>query len=110
MQIHRLNEIEARELIPGGRVKFAHSDNMTLAFWTFDAGTPLPEHTHPHEQILTVIQGTLEFTIDGETQTVEGPSSIIIPSNLTHSGKCLSDCTLIDVFYPKRDDFAALDA
>jgi len=109
MRVYRLNEIEARELIPGGRVKFAHSDNMTLAFWTFDAGTPLPEHTHPHEQILNVMQGTLEFTIDGETQTVDGPSSIIIPSLLKHSGKCLTACTLIDVFYPKRDDFVALD-
>lgn len=109
MHIFKLYEMEARELIPGGFVKFVHSDNMTLSFWTFTAGTLLPEHTHPHEQILSLMNGTLEFTIAGETETVDSPASIIIPSEITHSGKCLTDCTLIDTFYPKREDFAALD-
>lgn len=110
MHVYRLSDMQARELVPGGAVKFVHSDSMTLAFWTFKAGSPLPEHTHPHEQVLNVTGGTIEFTVEGQTQIVESPSSIIIPSNAVHSGKCLTDCTLIDVFHPKREDFAALDA
>jgi quercetin dioxygenase-like cupin family protein len=110
MNVFPLNEMKERELLPGGKVKFVHSDNMTLASWTFEAGIDLPEHTHPHEQILNVMEGTIEFTVEGETQTIDAVSAIIIPPNVTHSGKTLTDCKLIDVFYPKREDFAALDA
>ena len=110
MKVFSLSQLKERELLPGGKVRFAHSDNMTLSFWTFEAGVDLPEHTHPHEQILNVMDGTIEFTVAGETQTVNAVSAIIIPPNVKHSGRTLSCCTLIDVFYPKREDFAALDA
>ncbi len=110
MKVYRLKDVQERELVPGGKVRFVHSDAMTLAFWTFAAGSFLPEHTHPHEQILSVVEGTIEFTIDGENEIVEAPASFIIPSNAVHSGKCRTDCTLIDAFNPKREDFAALDA
>jgi quercetin dioxygenase-like cupin family protein len=110
MKVYRLKEVQERELVPGGKVKFVHSDAMTLAFWTFKAGSHLPEHAHPHEQILTVMEGSVEFTIDGETESIEAPASIIIPPNAVHSGTCRTDCLLIDAFNPKREDFAALDA
>lgn len=110
MKVYRLKDVQERELVPGGKVRFVHSDAMTLAFWKFAAGSLLPEHAHPHEQILSVVEGTVEFTIDGEKEIVEAPASIIIPSNAVHSGKCRTGCILIDAFNPRRDDFAALDA
>jgi quercetin dioxygenase-like cupin family protein len=110
MDVFPLNQLKERELLPGGKARFAHSDSMTLAYWTFEAGIDLPEHTHPHEQILNVMEGTIEFTVEGDTQTVNAVSAIIIPPNATHSGKTLTACKLIDIFYPKREDFAALDA
>ncbi len=109
MEVFKLNEIEARELVPGGEVKFVHSENMTLSFWSFKAGTLLPEHAHPHEQILNVMEGTIEFSIEGETEILESVSVVVIPPNVKHSGKTLTDCKVIDVFYPKREDFASLD-
>jgi len=109
MKVFNLGNMTARGLVPGGKVKFVYSDNMTLAFWTFKAHSVLPEHAHPHEQILNVMEGEIEFTIEGKTGRVKAPASIIIPSDAMHSGKTLTDCTLIDVFHPKREDFAALD-
>jgi quercetin dioxygenase-like cupin family protein len=109
MKIYRLKETEKRELVPGGKVTFAHSDAMTLAFWSFREGSPLPAHRHPHEQILTVMEGSVEFTIDGETEHIDALAAIVIPPNALHSGMCLSDCLLIDAFHPKREDFVALE-
>jgi len=109
MKVFKLNEIKTRELIPGGEVKFVHSDKLTLSFWTFRAGVILPRHNHPHEQILNIMEGTIEFTMEGKTETLKSPSAVVIPSNINHSGKTLTDCKIIDVFYPKRDDFASLD-
>lgn len=110
MNIIRLDEMEGRDnLMAGGKVKFVHSDHMTVASWTFEAGSIFKEHSHPHEQILNLLEGTIEFTVDGDTQRIGAPAAIVIPSDAIHSGETVTACTLIDVFYPVREDFVSLD-
>ena len=41
-----------REVIPGFVGRFLHSDTMTFALWEIAAGARLPEHAHPHEQVV----------------------------------------------------------
>jgi len=100
-----LNQIEEKEVVPGIFGKFVHSDNITLAYWRITAGSSLPEHKHPHEQIVNLLEGTFEFTMNGETKTVQPGTAIIVPSNVLHSGKAITDSKLIDVFYPVREDY-----
>ncbi len=61
----KIDDVEERELIPGTRVRFVHSDRMTVAYWHFDPGIDLPEHSHPHDQITNVIEGEFELTVEG---------------------------------------------
>ena len=100
-----LNDIDCKEIVPGFRAKFVHSENMTFAYWDIEAGSELPEHSHPQEQVASVIKGKLELTIDGKTQILEPGSVAIIPTNTKHSGKAITDCQSIDVFYPVREDY-----
>ena len=81
-----------------------NGDNITWAFWRIDEGSELPEHKHIHEQIMHVIDGKIKFTFDGKT-LVHGPGSIVvIPSNMPHSGVALTQCKIMDVFTPVRED------
>ena len=68
--IENLDEIQQKELIPGYKVKFIHSQNMTFAYWDITAGAELPEHSHPHEQVGTMISGEFEFTINNKKQAL----------------------------------------
>ncbi len=105
MPFLNLSELEARDLVPGFKVKFVHSDTMTFAHWDIQEGALLPEHSHPHEQVGNVIKGEFELTIDGVSQIL-GPGGIgIIPSNAVHSGRGMSRCHVIDVFHPIREDY-----
>ena len=52
---------EMREIVPGFRGRFVHTENMTFVYWDIKAGSILPDHSHPHEQVVTVIEGELEF-------------------------------------------------
>ena len=100
-----LQNIEPREIMPGFLGRMVHSDNMTFVHWHIDAGAPLPEHSHMHEQVVNVITGKFELTVDGETEII-GPGEVAcIPSNTLHSGKAITDCYIIDVFYPIREDY-----
>lgn len=99
------NVKKIKELVPGFDVRFVHSDNMTFAYWDIKKDALLPEHSHPHEQVANVIEGIFELTIDGVTEVVDNSNVAIIPSNKIHSGRALTDCKIMDVFYPIREDY-----
>ena len=100
-----LKDIEEKEIVPGYRAKFVHSDNMTLAYWDVDPGAMLPEHSHLHEQIANVLEGRFELTVDGEPRVLEPGMVAVIPGGVPHSGKALTSCRLLDAFHPTREDY-----
>lgn len=105
MPFYRFDELEEQEVFPGYRAKFIHSQNMTFAYWHIAAGASFPEHFHVHEQVMNVLEGEFELTIDGETEILKAGVVAHIPSNVKHSGQALTDCRMIDTFYPIRDDY-----
>jgi quercetin dioxygenase-like cupin family protein len=99
------DRIEPKTVIPGFHGRFAHSKHMTFVLWEIDAGAILPEHSHMHEQVVHVHQGELEVTIDGRTMVLRAGSIGIIPPNAVHAGRALTDCRVMDAFYPLREDY-----
>jgi len=105
MSYVNLDDLTEKEVVKGFKGKFVHSKNITIAHWSIDSGSLLPLHKHIHEQVVNLIKGKLEFTMNGETKIIEPGTNVIIPSNIEHSGKALTDCYIIDVFYPVREDY-----
>lgn len=100
-----IKEIPYVEMIPGYKVRFVHSDHLTIAYWKIDAWAPLPEHRHHQEQIAHVTNGKFELTMEWETKVLKYGENAIIPSNVLHSWKAITDCEIIDVFSPVRDEY-----
>lgn len=100
-----LRDVPEREMIPGFSARFVHSQFMTFSYWDTKAGHSLPEHSHPHEQVTTIIWGTFELTVDGETKTLEPGAVAVIPPHAKHRGTSITDCIIIDVFHPIREDY-----
>ena len=105
MNLIKLYEMPEREMVPGYHAKFVHSENVTLAYWSIEEGNALPKHAHPHEQVVNLIEGSFEVTVDGEVKVLEPGSIVVIPPNKMHSGRALTPCRIIDVFYPIRTDY-----
>ncbi len=100
-----LDEAAEREPVPGYKVKFVHTDNMTVAFWTVAPDRPLDEHSHQHEQVATCIEGEFELTVDGTVHHMTPGTVVVIPPNVPHSARSVTACRLIDVFHPVREDY-----
>jgi quercetin dioxygenase-like cupin family protein len=100
-----LKTLPSKEIMPGYHGKMVHGDQITWAFWTVDQGAEVPEHHHPHEQIMHVVSGEFEFTMNGKTKIYTSGAIVCIPSNNPHSGKALTACSLMDVFSPTRDEY-----
>ena len=105
MPFIKLSDIQEREMIPGFRARFIHTDHMTCTYWNIASGAALPDHAHLHEQVTTIIRGTFEMTVDGETQIIESGDVVVISSGARHRGRALTDCFILDVFYPIREDY-----
>ena len=105
--VTNLRDMEVKEIFPGYKGKLIHSERMTVAHWKIDEGAPVPEHDHPHEQIVNVMAGRYELVIDGTPHVLEPGAIVIIPPHVTHSGRALTDCELIDVWSPPREDYAS---
>jgi quercetin dioxygenase-like cupin family protein len=58
-----------------------------------DGGGP-PPHRHDFEEMFSLLDGDLEFTFRGETQTVKAPATVAIPSNAPHQFKNKSGKTV----------------
>jgi quercetin dioxygenase-like cupin family protein len=98
-------EIEEREIIPGFKGRFINTENLTVVHWYINAGSSLQEHSHPHEQVTNLIEGEFEFTLDGEVTKLTAGGVVAIPSDVKHSAKAITDCYVVDVFYPVREDY-----
>jgi len=93
------------ERLPGWRGRFFHSENMTFAHYDFARGSSIHEHFHPEEEVYEVIEGELEVTIEGVAQIARAGLVAIVPPNVRHSVKALTDGKAIIVDYPARRDF-----
>lgn len=104
MQIE-LSSIIPKEIVPGCYAKLIHTQNMSFAFWTIEKGATIPEHHHMNEQVMQVLKGEFELTLNKSTKIYKPGSLVIIPPNLPHYGTAITACELLDVFSPVREDY-----
>ena len=54
----------------------------------FDPGYVSPRHTHPGEEIIYVLDGTLEYQVEGKpTATYKAGDVLLVPAGAIHSVK-----------------------
>jgi quercetin dioxygenase-like cupin family protein len=100
-----LYDVQPKNLIPGFSGRFVHTDQVTLAFWDVEAGAQLPVHSHVHEQTTYVLEGRFELIVEGEAKLYEPGLVAVIPSHAVHSGTALTNCKILDVFAPVREEY-----
>ena len=65
--------------IPGREVFQARVD--------FAPGASFPRHRHPGEEIIYVLQGTLEYEVDGKRVTLNSGDVLFVPAGTVHAAR-----------------------
>lgn len=102
-----IKNITPKELAPGLTGYYIHGKQLTLGLVEIKAGSNLPEHHHVHEQITYIIEGQLDMVIGGKPCSLSAGMYYVIPSNVPHGAIAVTDCKVIDVFNPVREDYKA---
>jgi quercetin dioxygenase-like cupin family protein len=76
---------------------------MTLNVVRFEPHTVAPVHAHAEEQISLVVEGELEFELNGEARVMRPYMAVVIPSHARHGARTYEQsCVAVDVFHPPR--------
>lgn len=97
IELETLNPLIQRHFVVGGEVM--------LARILLKKGAVVPLHSHHNEQVTWVMEGALEFAIDGRVVVVKAGEVLCIPPNMPHAAVALEDTVDIDVFTPPRADW-----
>ncbi|MGH7642317.1 MAG: cupin domain-containing protein [Candidatus Dormibacteria bacterium] len=100
---------EPVSFVPGLEFRPALGESTMLNSVRFAAHTVAPLHSHDEEQLTLVVEGELEFEIDGEVRLMTPGMVAVIPANVPHGGRTGDvPCHEYDVFNPPRQALLAL--
>jgi quercetin dioxygenase-like cupin family protein len=106
MYYHDPSTRAPKELVSGIIARTFWGEKMLAAVVDLDANTALPMHSHPHEQMGIVIEGEIEFTIDGEVKTLKPYEVYVIPGGIEHAARTFDQpVKVMDIFSPVREEY-----
>ena len=87
----------------------AHGKTMYQMVATLAAGSIMPAHSHPQEQVVHILDGKMRLIVDGVPHELSTGESFYLASNVSHSVETLSATRVLDTFSPPRDEYLAID-
>jgi len=88
------------------RQVLAYNQNVMLVRHHLSKGWKGVSHKHPHEQLVYVVSGSIQFNGNGRTLELCTGDSIVVEGNVEHQATALEDSEVLDVFVPYREDYA----
>jgi quercetin dioxygenase-like cupin family protein len=103
MPVINTQNLDVGQPLPGWHDRYFRSAEMSFAYYDVDEGASIHEHWHSEEEVWHVIEGTLQFTLDGESSVAGQGAAAIAPSNTRHSVKALRKARVIIANHPVRE-------
>jgi quercetin dioxygenase-like cupin family protein len=110
MKVLNINEVEGEKLGENTiRRILVYSKKLMLMYSEAEPGGPPIAHSHPHEQMGFIIQGTSELTAGGKTVTLKAGSSFLLEPNEYHEIQGVGNerIRVLDIFHPYREDYVS---
>jgi quercetin dioxygenase-like cupin family protein len=97
------NEVTPFEMAPGLLFRPALGQNLMVNLVSFEPHTEAPVHAHVEEQVGFVLEGELEFEVNGEKRTLRPGMAVLIPPHTPHGARTFgTTCLELDIVSPPR--------
>ena len=91
---------------PGITTNIVCGKDLTLSFATISPNSAGKMHSHPHEQMIFVLEGEADLVLDGKTYLLKAGDAMRVPSNVEHTGATHEkSARFLEIFTPARKDF-----
>jgi quercetin dioxygenase-like cupin family protein len=102
---HRWADIAPEQTNPLTTRQFVVGTNTMLAHLMLKKGAHVPLHQHMNERMSHVVEGSLNFTIEGKVVVLRAGEILCIPPHVPHEVVALEDSVALDIFNPPRQDW-----
>lgn len=104
------NENPWIEICPGiKRQTLTSGASMYQMIAKLEAGSKMPEHRHPQEQIVHLLQGRMKLIVAGTAHEMTAGDSFYLEGNVPHGVETIEETRVVDTFSPPRDEYLAID-
>jgi quercetin dioxygenase-like cupin family protein len=105
----QLDSISPVEFVPGLGFRPVLGQRAMTNFVSFAPGAVAPKHVHEEEQIVIILDGEMEFDLDGDVRTMRKGDVAVIPAWVPHGARTIdTTCEEVDVFCPPRQSLLKL--
>lgn len=95
-----------QHVFDGVSIRTIHGEKLMMSYVLMQPHSKVTEHSHHHEQMGMVLEGSFELTIDGEARMLNKGDTYLIPSHVKHSAKANDIAAIaLDIFSPPREDY-----
>ena len=102
----RWADVSPVEMLPGlNRRTLGQTDDMMVIEFRVAAGSVVPMHSHPHQQIGYVISGEVAYQFAGKELVCKAGDSCAIPGGVEHGAEARAESVLIECFSPPREEY-----
>jgi quercetin dioxygenase-like cupin family protein len=110
----KLTEVEPIELAPGIKLRLISGDKGMMSYVYIEPGAIVPLHSHPHEQMGTVLEGEMYFYLgsmnEEDRRLMKAGDVYIAPGGVPHAATSAhpdKHVVALDFFSPPREDYIA---
>jgi gluconolactonase len=107
----RRSDLAGFSPLPGVRMDVYSGTRMMLNFYTIAPGATIGWHSHPHEQIGTILGGEIHLRVgaqDAEPWVLRKGDVYVIAPDVPHTGTAGPEgVDALDIFSPPREDYLA---
>ncbi len=89
------------------RQVMSFSPGMMLVRHRMEKGWVGVLHSHPHEQMVYVVSGHLQFREPNGTFEARSGDCFLVAGDVPHQAKAFEDSEVLDIFAPYREDYAS---
>jgi quercetin dioxygenase-like cupin family protein len=81
------------------------TERVLISFIENPPGCVFPQHSHPSEQILIILEGEEDHVCGKEKFLMKAGDICVHPPNVMHGGETKTGFKGIDIFVPPREDW-----
>lgn len=101
-----IEDVPLLNVVEGLGLKPVFGEKLLLSFVHMEPNSVAPVHSHPEEQIGTMIEGEYEFELNGEKRMIRKGDVYIVPPNVPHGARTYDKpCLALDIFSPPRSGY-----
>jgi quercetin dioxygenase-like cupin family protein len=107
MTVHDLFGMEPRGVMEGIKARGIGAATVRMARIEVETGHSTPDHNHPDEEIILLLEGRIKGVSGDEEFFLEPGEVIVIPAYVQHHYEAIESSVTIEVFGPGTRSFNA---